>query len=356
MKLNRIFHAAPFPTRLALPHAIRNAARLAAALAMLLVGLSLAQPADADEIRIGTTGLAFSFHPDSLQMPLHVASPTEFFTRGLIQSFKDATMFRQSGYFADGAPGLDTGCFFSIGSAIPFFRLHPAGRDDLGIGFQGKWMIPFETAGHFIAMAMEFDIDVALTASVHPSFALSVSRKHICSHLLDRSFFTDGLSFLGTSSSDTDPEHGPMAIRDSIVFSGSFSPEKLLFPRQDIVTTSFYADYGLSVPGYDLLNDARYTRPSYRTSRYFQYGAQASVRLAIGKTELGSLYGGCNFSLYESTGYAVNTAYSVGYALPAPKGRVKMAFDLSYYDGRAVLEEYYGQRERYLAFGLKLLQ
>lgn len=313
-------------------------------------------PANSEEIALGGTGLSFSVHPTSLQMPLHIASPTEFLSRVLVQSYSDTTVFRKSGYYEGGAPILQDGYYFAIANAISLFRLHPTGRDDLGIGFQGKWMIPFATDADWIAMGMEFTIDLGVTASLHPSLAVSVSRKHICSHLLDRSLFTDGQGFLGTSSSDTDPQHGPMAIRDSAVFSIHFSPEKLLFPRQKFLDTSFYADYGYSLPGGDPFAGARYTRPSYRTSQYYQFGAQATVHLSWGKAKLGSVYGACNFSFFESAGYAVNTGYSVGYILPGGVGRSKVAIDLSYYDGRAVLEEYYGHRERYTSLGLKLLQ
>lgn len=322
----------------------------------LVMGTAFAPSLHADEIRFGSSSLAFTFLPGSLQIPLHIASPTEFTTRVQVLSFKDQTMFRSANYYEDGAPAIQDGYYFAIASAFPFFRLHPTGRDDLGIGFQGKFMIPFQTDSSWIAMAMEFTIDLAVTASIHPSFAVSVSRKHICSHLLDRSFFTSGHGFPGAGSSDTDPEHGPMGIRDSVVFSAGFSPEKLLFPKQNLVDTSLYVDYGLSLPGGDPFSDARYTRPSYRTSRYWQYGAQASIRIAIGKIELGSIYAACNFSQYESTGYALNSGYAIGYTLPGPKKAGRVSIDLSYYDGRAVLEEYYGHRERYTSIGLKLLQ
>ncbi len=309
-----------------------------------------------DELALGRTGLSFTVHPEKLQMPLHIASPTEFISKVQIISYSDTTIFRKTGYFDEGAPNLRDGYFFAIANAIPMFRLHPAHREDLGVGFQGKWMIPFATDGDWIAMAMEFVIDLGITASLHPSFALSVSRKHICSHLLDRSLFTDGDRFLGTSSSDIDPQHGPMAIRDSVVFSLHFAPEKLFFPGQDRVSTSLYADYGYSLPGGDPFSDARYTRPSYRTSRYFQYGAQATVRLTFGRFDAGSLYAACNFSHFESAGYTANAAYSFGYIFPGSIGKTKISIDVTHYDGRAVLEEYYGQRERYTSIGLKLLQ
>ena len=148
-------------------------------------------------------------------------------------------------------------------------------------------------------MSMEFVINLGITASVHPAFAFGVSRKHICSHLLDRALFTDGLGFLGTSSSDIDPQHTAMAIRDSVVFSFHVSPEKLLFPDQESVETSFYFDYGYSLPGGDPFSPARYTRPSYRTSRYYQYGAQMTLHLVLGHSDFGSLAAGCNFSFYE---------------------------------------------------------
>jgi len=321
-------------------------------LCIAALGLSPA----AEEIRFGSTGLAFSVHPESLQIPLHLASPTEFISRVQILSFKDVTMFREAGYYEDGAPSIQDGYYFAIAESFPAFRFHPAGREDLGIGIQGKFMIPFETDKNWIAMAMEFAIDLAITASPHPSFAVSVSRKHICSHLLDRSLFTNGHPFPGSSSSDVDPEHVPMGIRDSVVFPAGFSPERLFFPRQKVIATSFYADYGYSLPGGDPFADARYTRPSYRTSRYYQYGIQASIRLAIGGTALGSVYGACNFSRYENSGYALNTGYSGGYILPGGEGAARMSIDVSYYDGRAVLEEYYGHRERYVAIGLKMVR
>lgn len=324
--------------------------------AILGGAFGLTPPLFGDDIRLGATGLAFTVHPDTLQMPLHIASPTEFISRVQVLSYSDTTIYRKTGYWEDGAPNLKDGFFFAAGNAIPLFRLHPAGRESLGLGFQGKWMIPFATDGDWIAMAMEFALDLGITASFHPSLAFSVSRKHICSHLLDRSLFTDGMRFLGTASQDTDPEHGPMAIRDSVVFSVHFAPEKLIFPGQDILSTSLYADYGYSLPGGDPFSDARYTRPSYRTSRYFQYGAQITVRVAFGNLDAGSLYAACNFSHYESAGYTLNTAYSAGYILPGSIGKTRVAIDVSYYDGRAVLEEYYGQRERYASIGLKLLQ
>ncbi len=330
---------------------------ISTALVLLLVFFpGLSDSINAEEIKLGKTGLSFSVQPVSLQMPLHIASPTEFLSRVLIQTYSDTTVFRKSGYYEDGAPILQDGYYFAIANAISLFRLHPSGRDDLGLGFQGKWMIPFATDADWIAMGMEFTIDLGITASIHPSFAVSVTRKHICSHLLDRSLFTDGQGFLGTSSSDTDPQHGPMAIRDSMVFSLHLSPEKLLFPNQKYVSTSFYADYGYSLPGGDPFSGARYTRPSYRTSQYYQLGAQATFHLSLNKSSLGSVYTACNFSYYESTGYTMNTGYSVGYILPGRVGNSKVAIDVSYYDGRAVLEEYYGHRERFTSIGLKLLQ
>lgn len=324
---------------------------------LVIIGtFNVSLTAGAEEIKLGRTGLSFSVHPASLQMPLHIASPVEFISKVQILSYKDTTVFRQAGYFENGAPTLNDGFLFSIANALPLFRVHPAGKEDLGIGFQGKWMIPFVTDGSWIAMAMEFVIDLGITASPHPSLAFSVTRKHICSHLLDRSLFTEGTGFLGTASSDVDPQRTPMAIRDSAVFSVHFSPEKLFSPGQKLLTTSLYFDYGYSLPGGDPFSDARYTRPSYRTSQYFQYGAQVTIALTAFKTSLGSIYGGVNFSNYESAGYAVNTALSAGYILPGTVGRSRLAIDLSYYDGRAVMEEYYGHRERYTSIGLKLMR
>jgi hypothetical protein len=306
------------------------------------------------DLSLGFTNLAITIHPENVQIPTHIASPTEFVSRVTIPTYQDTTVLRQSGYHSDGAAHMSDGFIFNIASTIPLFRIHPADQEDLGIGFQADFMIPFVTDKDWIAMSMEFVINLGITVSFHPSFAIGVSRKHICSHLLDRALFTDGLGFLGTSSSDIDPQHTSMAIRDSIVFSFHTSPEKLLFPDQEFVETSFYFDYGYSLPGGDPFSPARYTRPSFRSSRYYQYGAQLMLHMVLGRADFGSLAAGCNFSFYENSGYTPNTSYSIGYVLPVSSANRKLMVEYSFYDGRAVMEEYYGQRERYTSIGLKI--
>ncbi|TXT47699.1 MAG: hypothetical protein FD137_1026 [Spirochaetes bacterium] len=88
-------------------------------------------PVDSEEIKLCGTGLSYSVHPTSLQMPLHITSPTEFLSRVLVQSYSDTTVFRKTGYFEGGASILQDGYYFAIANAISLFRLHPAGRDDL---------------------------------------------------------------------------------------------------------------------------------------------------------------------------------------------------------------------------------
>ncbi|PKL13882.1 MAG: hypothetical protein CVV52_04175, partial [Spirochaetae bacterium HGW-Spirochaetae-8] len=192
------------------------------------------------DISLGFTNLAITIHPEKVQIPTHLASPTEFVSRVTIPTFQDTTVLRESGYHSDGAAHMSDGFLFNIASTVPLFRIHPADQEDLGIGFQADFMIPFITDKDWIAMSMEFVINLGITASFHPAFAIGVSRKHICSHLLDRALFTDGLGFLGTSSSDIDPQHTAMAIRDSVVFSLHVSPEKLLLPDQKVLESSFY--------------------------------------------------------------------------------------------------------------------
>jgi len=316
--------------------------------------VALCMPIPAADMWIGSFPIAFTFFPQKPHIPNHIANPTEFQSRVLITSYQEYTYLRATGYHEQGAPHMQEGFFFSIGDVVPLLRIHARDNEDLGIGFQGSWMMPFFTDSSWIAMGMEFVIDLGVTASFHPAIGLKASRKHICSHLLDRSLFTDGDGFLGTASSDVDPHHGPMAIRDSAVFSVHLAPEKIFFPTQEIIETSFYFDYGFSLPGDDPFGAARYTRPAYRSSRYYQYGAQATIHLDFGRVNLGSFYIAGNISHFEDSGYAPNTAYSVGYILPYHQGKRSIRIDYSYYDGRAILEEYYGHRERFTSIGLKL--
>ena len=129
-----------------------------------------------------------------------------------------------------------------------------------------------------------------------PGIGIGVARKHICSHLLDRSLFTSGDGFLGLSPSDTDPQHGPMAIRDSFVFSLHLAPEKIFKSNYKNLETSLYFDYAYSLPGSDPLNGARYTRPSYMTSRYFNMGIQAT-----------------HYFEYDTTTYSLAGSFPAGY-------------------------------------------
>jgi hypothetical protein len=332
---------------------------IAVLLCALLFGVSGDNfpPLCASDISIGRTGLAFTFLPQTTQLPAHLASPTEFNSRVAIPTYQDTTIFRDPGYHTDGAAHLEEGFLFNIAGKIPLLRLHAAGDEERGIGLQADYMIPFVTDEDWIAMAMEFVINIGVTASLHPSFAVSVSRKHICSHLLDRSLFTDwnGYGFLGTSSSDVDSLQAVMAIRDSFVFSLHLAPEELLFPDQDLVETSLYVDYGYSLPGGDPFGEARYTRPSYRTSRYIQWGGQVSLHLCTGRGNFGSLAAGYHVSYYENSGYTPNTGFSLGYILPTTVAGRNVMVEYASYDGRAVMEEYYGHRERYTSIGLKIM-
>jgi hypothetical protein len=308
----------------------------------------------AADITVGD--IAFTAQPKNLQIPLHIASQTEIQSKMVAVSYDDTTVLRERGYHEDGAAVYPGGFNFNIGSSFPLLRIHPASNEDLGIGLKTSWMIPFVTDASWVAMSMEFVVDLGITVSPISGLAFGVSRKHICSHLLDRSLFTSGDNFLGVSSSDVDPQHGPMAIRDSIVFSFHVALEKLFNLDYENFTSSIYADYGYSLPGKDPLNDARYTRPSYMTSRYYQIGAQATHYFRFNNVDLGGVYIASNLSFYENSGYTQNTAFSVGYILPYSFANRKFMIDFSFYDGRAVNEEFYGHRERYTSVGLVLQQ
>ena len=319
------------------------------ALIILSVTLVLVPAAD---ISLGT--LAFTAQPENLQIPLHIASQTELQSKVVIVTFDDTTVFRETGFYENGTPHYPGGFLFNLASAVPLMRLHPEGNEDLGIGFDVRWMVPFMTMENWVAMSMEFIIDLGITISPVEGLAVGVSRKHICSHLLDRALFTSGDGFLGIAPSDVDPQHGPMAIRDSVIFSAHFAPEKVLGLAHENFESSLYIDYAYSLPGWDPLEDARYTRPSYRTSQYYQYGAQANLYLRNELVDIGGIYAACNFSFYANSGYTQNTGYSIGYILPFSIGGRTFRIDYSFYDGRAVNEEHYGHRERYTTMGLLL--
>ncbi len=312
---------------------------------LLLFILSSLAPLFAADIPLW--GLGITMLPKNLQIPPHYASQTEFVNKMAIVSYDDTTVVRENWYHEDGASHYAGGFLFSIGSAIPLPRIHLKNNEDVGIGLNAAWMVPFVTDTSWVAISMEFVVNLGVTVTPWPGISIGVSRKHICSHLLDRALFTSGDGYLGLSSSDTDPQHGPMAIRDSVIFSFHVAPEKLFGVKYKNLETSLYADYGYSLPGKDPLNDARYTRPSFRTSRYFNVGAQATHYFRYGKVDLGGVYAGMHLSFYENSGYTMNTGYSVGYILPFSVSGKTFRLDYSFYDGRAVMEEYYGHRERY---------
>ena len=320
----------------------------------ILLFILVLTPVSGADLSLWSSGWGITLLPDTLQIPPHLASPTEIHTKGAILSYDTTTVFREFGYHEEGAPSFQGGYQFSLGDSLPLFRLHPLEDDSLGLSLEANWMIPFVTDARWVAMAQEYLINLAVTYSPRPGIAVGVARQHICSHLLERSLFTGGGNFLGLAPSDTDPQHGPMAIRDSIIFSLHVALERIIFSEPMGFSTSCYVDYGYSLPGKDPLNDARYTRPSYMTSRYLQLGAQVTIELPPSHQELGAFYISTNVSYYENSGYTPNTAYALGYILPYRIGSSQIMIDYTVYDGRAVLEEYYGHREAYSTIGIRI--
>lgn len=323
-------------------------------LLILLVAI-VGSPVSGADIDLWSTGWGLTLLPEALQIPPHLASPTEIQTKGAIISYDTTTVFREFGYHEEGAPSFKGGYQFSLGDSMPLLRIHPKENESLGLSLEANWMIPFVTDQRWVAMAQEYLINLGVTYSPQPGIAIGVARQHICSHLLERSLFTGGGNFLGLAPSDIDPQHGPMAIRDSIIFSLHVAPEQILFSGPSNFSTSCYVDYGYSLPGKDPLNGARYTRPSYMTSRFLQVGAQATVDLRSLHQELGAIYIATNVSYYENSSYTPNTAHSFGYILPFMVGSTQIMIDYTMYDGRAVLEEYYGHREKYRTIGIRIL-
>jgi hypothetical protein len=49
------------------------------------------------DISLGFTNLAITIHPEKVQIPTHLASPTEFVSRVTIPTYHDTTVLRESG-------------------------------------------------------------------------------------------------------------------------------------------------------------------------------------------------------------------------------------------------------------------
>ena len=173
--------------------------------------------------------------------------------------------------------------------------------------------------------------------------SLRFSKHHICTHLGDE--------YSPTTSNtpvDFDPNLMQLPVRDDFIFSASLKP-LYFFKKRKFDQLRVYGDLGFFWPGVDFLG-TRQNKPNKHAFMNYQVGLEGEYYFK--KEYFGGLYGGYNVSAYQSNAFSKNTSLNVGYIIPQDKDKKKLRMGINWYNGRALSNQFYNRKEKFVAFSL----
>ena len=72
------------------------------------------------------------------------------------------------------------------------------------------------------------------------------------------------------------------------------------------------------------------------------------------KKIFGGLYAAYNVSAYQSNAFSLNKSLNFGYVLPQTRDKRKLRMGINFYNGRALSNQFYNRKEKFVAFSLAM--
>lgn len=228
------------------------------------------------------------------------------------------------------------------GVRISLFKFSPASNPNLGVEVDlGVTTPSFMRGGNNDIIGFDGIYYFAIGARPFEWMSLRFSKHHICTHIGDE--YPSGNI---NSVIDYDPNITQLPVRDDFILSAAVRPLYFLAdPKLDILLA--YADVGVFVPGVDFMG-TRQNKPHADAWWNFQGGLELEYYLP--KAYLGGLYSAINVSAYQLNAYAPNISVTGGYIFPQDINKRRLRIGFNYYNGRALSNQFYNRKEKFMAF------
>lgn len=228
------------------------------------------------------------------------------------------------------------------GVRISLFKFSPASNPDLGVEVDLGVTVPtFMRGGNHDLIGLDGIYYFAIGGKPTEWLSLRFSKHHICTHLGDE-FYSGGTQ----SVTDYDPNTTQLPVRDDFILSAAMRPLWFLQnPQWDILQV--YGDFGFFLPGKDFMG-TRQNKPNADAWLNLQGGME--IEYYFPNRYFGGIFGAVNVSAYQSNAFAPNISVTSGYIFPQERDKRRIRIGLNYYNGRALSNQFYNRKERFIAF------
>lgn len=232
------------------------------------------------------------------------------------------------------------------GVRISLFKFSPAANPNLGVEVDLGVNVPtFMRGGNHDLIGVDGIYYFAIGGKPTEWLSLRFSKHHICTHVGDE--FPSGRV---ESVTDYDPNTTQLPVRDDFILSAAMKPLWFLNnPQWDIL--QLYGDFGFFLPGVDFMG-SRQNKPNADAWLNLQGGME--VEYYFPNRFFGGVFSAINVSAYQSNAFAPNISVNCGYIIPQEKGKRRLRVGLNYYNGRALSNQFYNKKEKFIAFFVAL--
>lgn len=228
------------------------------------------------------------------------------------------------------------------GVRISLFRFSPASNPALGVEVDlGVTTPTFMRGGNHDLIGIDGIYYFAISGRPYEWLSLRFSKHHICTHIGDE--YNSGTTY---SVTDFDPNVTQLPVRDDFILSAALKPLYFTgFTQKDMLQV--YGDFGFYLPGADFMG-GRQNKPHY--DAYLNLQAGAELEYYFPKSFFGGLYSALNVSAYQLNSYSPNISVTGGYIFPQTRNSKRLRIGFNYYNGRALSNQFYNRKEKFIAF------
>lgn len=231
---------------------------------------------------------------------------------------------------------------FYVGVRYSFFKLMSKKNPKLGIELDLGIMTPLMMrSGNHDLIGVDGIYYLAIAARPYEWLDLRFSKHHICTHIGDE--FSNGTT---VSPVDFDVNLSQLPVRDDFILSAAVRPLWFWNKKYEHVL-QVYGDFGFFLPGSDFMGE-RQNKPHHDAWLNLQSGLEVSWPFA--NKQIGGVYSAFNISSYQLNAFSPNTSWKAGWYLPIGKSETKLNIGLNYYNGRALANQFYNRKEKWIAF------
>ena len=232
------------------------------------------------------------------------------------------------------------------GVRFSLLKFSPKSNPKLGIEADLGFSTPtFMRAGNHDFIGLDGIYYFAIAGRPTEWLALRFSKHHICTHIGEE-YWTGSTK----TPVDFDPNRTQLPVRDDFIFSTAVRPLYFLGDDHwDILQV--YGEIGFFYPGVDFLG-TRQNKPHKHAFMNYQGGVE--LEYYFRNEYFGGLYSALNVSAYQTNSFSPNISVNTGYIVPQDRDKRKLRLGINYYNGRALSNQFYNRKERFVAFSLAM--